>query len=275
MDRLAEVKQMQASLLAKHIGYNRKSNIERLYNHSSRRIIFLDYDGTLVGFQTSIEKASPDTELMAVLEKLCSDPANRVVIISGRKYDNLEGWFGHLPLDIIAEHGAWQKCQDSSWIQQPGLYNHWKSDIYPILETYSDRTPGSFVEEKTYSLVWHYRKVEPALGELRANDLMANLRYIATDKGLQLLPGNKVVEVKNMEINKGKVALGWLQRAEFDFVMALGDDHTDEDMFKLLPAEAITIKVGSNISAARFYLNDFKEVRELLKRLVEKVASAQ
>lgn len=273
MDKLDEVKKMQNSLLAKHIGANRRDHLEKRYAASSKRIIFLDYDGTLVGFHTNIEKASPDFELMDILRKLSEDANNRVVIISGRKHENLEEWFGALPIDIIAEHGAWQKCKGSQWQQQPGLYNFWKQDIQPILQTYTDRTPGSFIEEKTFSLVWHYRKAESGLGELRANDLMANLRFITADKGLQLLPGSKVVEVKNMEINKGKVALTWLEKEQFDFVMALGDDHTDEDMFRMFPESAVTIKVGSNISAARFYLNDYKEVRDFLKCLSEKLCT--
>ncbi|WP_207534947.1 bifunctional alpha,alpha-trehalose-phosphate synthase (UDP-forming)/trehalose-phosphatase [Desertivirga arenae] len=271
MDKLKEVKNMQNSLLAKHIGVNRRDNLEKRYAASSKRIIFLDYDGTLVGFHTSIEKASPDFELMEILRKLSEDANNRVVIISGRKHENLEEWFGTLPIDIIAEHGAWQKCKGMQWQQQPGLYNFWKQEIRPILQTFTDRTPGSFIEEKTFSLVWHYRKAESGLGELRANDLMANLRFITADKGLQLLPGNKVVEVKNMEINKGKIALTWLEKEQFDFVMALGDDHTDEDMFRMFPESAVTIKVGSNISAASYFLNDYREVREFLKCLSDKV----
>ncbi|WP_256009280.1 bifunctional alpha,alpha-trehalose-phosphate synthase (UDP-forming)/trehalose-phosphatase [Desertivirga xinjiangensis] len=270
MDRLQEVKLMQASLQAKHIGSQRRHIIEKEYSAASNRILFLDYDGTLVGFDTNINKASPDTELMSILHQLSSDPSNTVVIISGRKHENLEEWFGHLPIDIIAEHGAWQKKHRTEWVEQPGLSNHWKQDIFPILETFTDRTPGSFIEEKTYSLVWHYRKAEKDLGELRANDLMANLRYITADKGLHMLPGNKVVEVKNMEVNKGKVALTWLSNDSYDFVMALGDDHTDEDMFKAFSHDSVTIKVGSNISAARFYLNDYKEVRQLLRTLAEK-----
>lgn len=275
MDRLYEVKQLQASMLAKHIGNQRRSFIEKEYQKASKRIIFLDYDGTLVGFQTNIYKASPDDALIQLLIKLSDDSNNQIVLISGRKHENLEEWFGSLPLDIVAEHGAWQKKYNSEWTQQPGLYNHWKQDIYPILETYTDRTPGSFIEEKTFSLVWHYRKVDKGLGELRANDLMANLRYITADKGLHMLPGSKVVEVKNMEINKGKVALTWLNDEPYDFIMALGDDHTDEDIFKNLPPEAVTIKVGSNISAAKFYLNDFNEVRAFLTSLVTQTETAQ
>jgi trehalose 6-phosphate synthase/phosphatase len=190
-----------------------------------------------------------------------------VVIVSGRNYQKLEEWFGHTNLSLIAEHGAWQK-HEGRWESIPGLTDHWKQDIYSVLETYVDRTPGAFIEEKNYSLVWHYRKVEKGLGELRTNELVNNLRYLINDKGLQLLPGNKVLEIKNVEINKGKAALSMLQNNDFDFIMALGDDHTDEDIFKALPQNALTVKVGNNVSAARFYLKNYKEARGLLKALI-------
>lgn len=271
MDRLDEVKQLQKSMQAKHLSKQTRETIEKQYSESSKRAIFLDYDGTLVGFKTNINQASPDEELYNILTKLSSDPSNSLVIISGRKYENLEDWFGHMPIDIIAEHGAWQKRRGQEWMQIPGLYNHWKQDISPLLETYTDRTPGSFVEEKSFSLVWHYRKVENGLGELRAGELMNNLRLITADRGLQMLPGNKVIEIKNAEVNKGKVALSRIENENFDFIMALGDDHTDEDMFKAFPQDAVTIKVGTNISAARFYLRDFAEVRQLLKSLAQQI----
>lgn len=267
MEKLGEVKQMQDSMQAKHIGLNARAYIENGYLTSSNRVIFLDYDGTLVGFKSNIDLAFPDEDLYDILEQLTSDPANNVVIVSGRNYQTLEDWFGRMPMDIIAEHGAWQKRKDGEWQKLPGLYNQWKQEIRPILETYVDRTPGSFIEEKSYSLVWHYRKVEEGLGELRANELMNTLRFITADKGLQMLPGNKVVEIKNVEVNKGKVSLSWLENNDYDFIMALGDDHTDEDMFKALPDKAFTIKIGSNISSARYYLRDYREVRRLLRTL--------
>ena len=159
------------------------------------------------------------------------------------------------------------KKTGQGWVNLPDLIDAWKKDIYPLLETYSDRTPGSFIEEKSYSLVWHYRKVERDLGELRANELLNNLEYLIRDKHLQILRGNKVIEIKSMDINKGKSALTWLSEEEFDFVMAIGDDITDEDIFKALPEQAITIKVGSNISAAAFYVRDYADVRKLLRSI--------
>lgn len=267
MERLNEVKQLQLSMTTRHITHVTKLAIKKIYDKTSKRIIFLDYDGTLVGFQDDINAAIPDEELYQILEELRSDPANLVVVVSGRNYQKLEEWFGHTNLSLIAEHGAWQK-HEGRWESIPGLTDHWKQDIYSVLETYVDRTPGAFIEEKNYSLVWHYRKVEKGLGELRTNELVNNLRYLINDKGIQLLPGNKVLEIKNVEINKGKAALSMLQNNDFDFIMALGDDHTDEDVFKALPQNALTVKVGNNVSAARFYLKSYKEARGLLKALI-------
>ncbi|MES2830004.1 MAG: bifunctional alpha,alpha-trehalose-phosphate synthase (UDP-forming)/trehalose-phosphatase [Bacteroidota bacterium] len=265
MDKLTEVKQMQQSLNTRHAAQAIRINIASDYSRATDRFIFLDYDGTLVGFNADINKASPDEQLYQILSDLTSDPLNRVILISGRNYETLEGWFGHLKLDMIAEHGAWQKHLGEEWKSLPLLTEKWKPEIRALLETYTDRTPGSFIEEKSFSLVWHYRKVEKGLGELRANEITNHLRMPIADKGLQMMEGNKVIEFKNIEVNKGKAAQNWLHNNSPDFIIALGDDHTDEDIFKALPDSAYTIKVGSNISAAKYYLKDFKEVRELLK----------
>ncbi|MGN6640911.1 MAG: bifunctional alpha,alpha-trehalose-phosphate synthase (UDP-forming)/trehalose-phosphatase [Mucilaginibacter sp.] len=269
MDKLNEVKQLQRSMLTRYIGSGTEQSIIHRYVKTNKRIIFLDYDGTLVDFKPNIEQASPDEELHTILTQLTDDPSNHVVLISGRKHDNLSSWFNNFNIDLIAEHGAWSKKRGGSWHKISGLSSQWKHDISQILETYVDRTPGSFIEEKTYSLAWHYRKAQKGLGELRAGELMNNLKYLANDKGLQLLPGDKVVEIKNVEVNKGKAALTIVDNGHYDFIMALGDDYTDEDIFKALPDSAITIKIGNNVSAAKFYLRTPNEARRLLKNLTE------
>ncbi|MHA4895296.1 bifunctional alpha,alpha-trehalose-phosphate synthase (UDP-forming)/trehalose-phosphatase [Pedobacter sp. PWIIR3] len=265
MDKLAEVKQMQQSLLTKHAAQSIRATIAFDYAQAKQRFIFLDYDGTLVGFNADINKAMPDDALYQILNDLTADPANRVILISGRNYITLEKWFGHLKLDMIAEHGAWQKHLGEEWRSLPLLTDKWKQEVRTVLDTYTDRTPGSFIEEKSFSLVWHYRKVEKGLGELRANEISNHMRMFIADKGLQMMEGNKVIEFKNIEVNKGKAAQNWLHQNNPDFIIALGDDHTDEDIFKALPDSAYTIKVGSNISAAKYYLKDYKEVRDLLR----------
>jgi len=269
MERLKEVKTLQRSMQTRHVSGATGQSIINRYAKTKKRLIFLDYDGTLVAFKSNVADASPDQELYLLLDHLTEDPANHVVLISGRKHENLNNWFDDRNIYLIAEHGAWHKQQNTRWNKIQGLSDNWKQDIYPIMETYVDRTPGSFIEEKTYSLAWHYRKAQKGLGELRANELMNNLKYQANDKGLQLLPGDKVLEIKNMEINKGKAALTLTANEDYDFIMAFGDDYTDEDLFKALPDSAITVKVGSNISAAKFYLRNPVEVRRFLFDLSE------
>lgn len=267
MDKLKEVKELQKSMQSRYVDLNLSNSIREHYINASQRILFLDYDGTLVNFNSDINKASPDPELYELLAKLSSDKSNEIVIISGRDHQKMEEWFGHIGIHLIAEHGVWQKQNGKSWKSIRGLTNHWKEDILPILNTYVERTPGAFIEEKSFSFVWHYRKVPKDMGELRASELINNLSYLIKDKGLQLLPGNKVIEIKNIEINKGKAALSHMFNQEYDFVMAIGDDHTDEDTFKVLPETAFTFKVGSSMSAARFYLSTTEEVRKFLNHL--------
>ncbi len=149
------------------------------------------------------------------------------------------------------------------------LRNDWKEEIRPIMEQHVSRTPGSLLEEKDYSLVWHFRKVETGLGELRASELMSHLSYIASSINLQVLEGDKVVEIKNTEVNKGKAAYRWIETYPHDYVMAIGDDKTDEDTFRAMPEHAFTIKVGNARSAAKYYVESYREVRSLLINLVK------
>ncbi len=268
LSRLAESKSLQESMLTKHAVTHMDKSIIKAYKNAKCRTIFLDYDGTLVGFSGNIDDAKPDKELYGIIEKLTADPLNTVVIISGRNHNTLEHWFQNHKVDLIAEHGAWQRKHGKKWSDIPFLKSDWKEEILKLLEIYTDRTPGSFIEEKSYSLVWHYRKAEKGLGELRAGEIMNHLRIIAADRGIQIMPGNKVIELRNMEVNKGRAALTWLQDNECDFIMAMGDDHTDEDIFKSIPDNAYTIKVGTNPSSAKFFLHDFKEVRSFLLTLI-------
>ena len=266
MSRLTEIKEIQSTMEAKRLKGSVLENLVKSYKNAKNRLIILDYDGTLVGFKKKVEQASPDIELYKLLDILIDDNKNHLALISGRNHKTMEEWFGSKPYHLVAEHGAWTK-ENSMWEQVPGLSKNWKDEVYQLMDAFSDRTPGSFIEEKSYSLVWHYRNVQKGLGALRANELMDNLRYITAPHGLQLLDGNKVIEVKNTEINKGKATLKLMDQGDYDFILGIGDDYTDEDIFKVLPDDAYSVKVGSNISAALYYVEDHIEVRSLLSKL--------
>lgn len=269
MVKLHEVKQLQESFKTRNI----EKYISQLvadFKKAKDRVLFLDYDGTLVGFNTSLEKTFPDMELHDILEKLSADERNHMIIISGRNHEILEKWFGKYNVHLIGEHGVWSKYIGNEWESVNGITDEWKKDVWPVLETITDRTPGSFVEEKSNSLVWHYRKADAELGKLRANEILNDLSFTLRNKGLQFMYGDKVVEIKISEISKGKAANRWLSEhgLEDAFVMAIGDDITDEDMFAALQnPNDYTIKVGQKMSHAKYYIESYQEVRKLLKKL--------
>ena len=270
MDELANVKKEQSHLKTRLIDNQLSEEIKHAYKQSKERLIFLDYDGTLVGFNENPDDSKPDQDLIEILERLTKDKNNHIVIISGRGRQFLEEWMKPYSLDIVAEHGVWIKRMGKPFKTFIKINASWKKETMSLLERYVNRTPGSFVEEKDYSLVWHYRKVETGLGEVRTRELTSHLKYMTANENLEVLEGDMIVEIKNSEINKGKAAQKLMEiYPEADFLLALGDDFTDEDTFKAMPEEAYTIKVGTSASEAKFSVNSYKEVRKLLNEIIK------
>jgi trehalose 6-phosphate synthase/phosphatase len=268
MERLHLVKEEQKSLQTRLIDESLEKAIVERCKKAKNRLLFLDYDGTLTGFNLNPEDSRPDAELKKILKKLTSDKKNRVVVISGRGRETLHNWLTDFDLEIVAEHGVWIKEKGEEWKTVTNPRDEWKEEIMKLLESYVDRTPGSFVEKKDYSLVWHYRKVETGLGEMRTRELTSHLKYITANKNLQVLEGDMVVEIKNSDVNKGRGAAVLVEKYKnADFILAAGDDWTDEDTFKAMPEEAHTIKVGTAASAAKFSVSSYKDIRHLLKEI--------
>jgi len=268
LEALSDVKKTQAELSARKLTEPMMGKLITEYNASSKRLFLLDYDGTLVGFADRPEKAGPDEELWALLQALVADAKNEVVIISGRDKETLSDWLGNTNSSLIAEHGAWIK--DKDWEVIEPLRNDWKDTIRPILELYADRTPGSSVEEKDFSLVWHYRKADSELASLRIQELRGAVLNLTENLDIGVFEGSKILEVKNIGISKGHATERWLAKDKWDFILAAGDDYTDEDMFSILPESAYSIKVGYGISKARFNLDSVNELRGLLEELTKK-----
>jgi trehalose 6-phosphate synthase/phosphatase len=230
-------------------------------------VFFLDYDGTLTGFEDNPDHARPDMDLYELLDDLAVNPKNHVVLISGRDRDTFEKWFGDKQYILIVEHGVWYRMPGEQWHMLEPLDAKWKDSIRSSLEFYVDRTPGSFIEEKNYSLVWHYRKSDPELGFNRAIELKDELTSLVSNLNLEILEGNKVIEIKNRGINKGRAARHLLQTLPVDKIIAIGDDWTDEFLFAELPEEAYTIKVGMSNTTAGYKVENFMEVRGMLKKM--------
>ena len=246
MERLDYIKEEQTALITKILDESSIGSLIESYQNSKERVIFLDYDGTLAPFHPDPQKASPDDELNGIISGLSSNNQNKVVIISGRDRETLERWFGQFELDLIAEHGVWLREKGQEWKTLSELKDDWKKEINDVLEDYVGRTPGSFVEQKDYSLVWHYRKVETGLGELRTRELTSHLKYLAADQNLHVLEGDMVVEIKSSEVNKGRATQKWLEGVSSDFYMAIGDDWTDEDTFIAMPRASLHYQSGKH-----------------------------
>ncbi|MGI4763239.1 MAG: bifunctional alpha,alpha-trehalose-phosphate synthase (UDP-forming)/trehalose-phosphatase [Janthinobacterium lividum] len=269
MNQLAYTKMKQHTLATEKLDGAATTQLLSDFHAASERLILLDYDGTLVGFHPNPQRAAPDQELRLLLRALTELPHTRVVLISGRDRGTLDKWLGELSLDFITEHGVWLRAAGEEWELFQAMQNDWMRDLRPVLELYVARTAGSFIEEKDYSLVWHYRRADADLGEGRARELLAHLAFMTANTDLQVMEGNKVLEIKNSGINKGTATARWLARYPSDFILALGDDRTDEDTFRAVPPEAYTVKVGTGSrSLARFNIASPVEVRQLLRKLL-------
>ena len=252
---------------ARKVSAQIKASIIKDFVKSRSRIIFLDYDGTLQRFFDNPQAAGPDEELYDLLNNLSKIENTKLVLVSGRDRETFDRWFGSKDYTLIAEHGAWLKNAGEGWKERKPVNSEWKQNIMPVLESYVDRTPGSLIEEKTYSLVWHYRKADIELGALRALELVHDMSNLIFNQDLEIMEGKKVIEVKVSGINKGTAAAEFLMNNPAEFILALGDDWTDEFLFKELPESSHTIKVGTENSVAKYFLNNYKEVREFLDEL--------
>ena len=250
------------------------SDLVRDFRRSEHRLLLFDYDGTLAPFASSPELARPTPRLLRILRCLAEDPRNETALVTGRDRATLERWFPGLRLGFGAEHGICVKDWDGDWQILKYFDLDWKERLLPTLETFADRVPGAFVEQKEFSLVWHYRAVDPEQGRAAARELTDHLLAFTANIDVQVLRGSKVIEIRNAGVNKGAAARHWLSKRNFDFVLAIGDDTTDEEMFAALPATTYSFHVGPSRTRARFYLRDPSEVIQLLEELAGIYADA-
>ncbi|HSX24117.1 MAG TPA: bifunctional alpha,alpha-trehalose-phosphate synthase (UDP-forming)/trehalose-phosphatase [Candidatus Saccharimonadales bacterium] len=236
------------------------------FTQAEQPTLLLDYDGVLTAFTNKPSEAKPTPQLLALLKKLTKRAKGSVLIISGRSREDLEPWLANRELTLAAEHGALMKSGSAPWRRIVDIPTGWKKTILPILQKYADKTPGAFVEEKESSLVWHYRGASPFYAQKYSTILTRILKPLLHPRGLNLYRGNMILEIKSPDANKGVATSHWLKK-KHDFILAIGDDYTDEDMFAALPDDAYTVKVGRGKTLAHFRLNTVEETAQFLERL--------
>ncbi|MBD0331277.1 MAG: bifunctional alpha,alpha-trehalose-phosphate synthase (UDP-forming)/trehalose-phosphatase [Chitinophagaceae bacterium] len=271
LDQLNIVKDEQRKTAINVLNADALGNIITQFSKAQKRCILLDYDGTLAPLQRLPSLAIPGAELLELLAELAAVPSNEIVVVSGRDANTLEKWLGHLPVTLVAEHGACIRYKNGNWEEQAALSREWKDQLRPLLQQFVARCPGSFIEEKRSTLAWHYRNTHPDLGFIRSRELRNTLLQLIPNTPLQVIDGNKVIEVRLIGIDKGNTAKSIIKYFNPDFMLCIGDDTTDEDMFRVLKDKAFTIKIGSGATAAQYTLVSQTDVLPLLKKFVSAV----
>ena len=243
--------------------------IKNAYLKAANRVLFFDYDGTLVPFADHPERALPDHETRETLEQISAVKKNQVVIISGRDQEFLNKIFNGMNLTLIAEHGVFIRFPGDPWKKMSSQHYHWKPVVRNILSEFNDKFPGAMIEEKETCIAWHYRNVlkVPTVGQVENIKIL--LGKLAKRFDTEILEGNMVIEIKDRSINKGIAANTLLKTINPDFIVALGDDLTDEYLFEALPDHAFTIKVGNGKTHAKYCCVSQEEVIRLIRYFLE------
>ncbi|XP_073304811.1 probable alpha,alpha-trehalose-phosphate synthase [UDP-forming] 9 [Primulina huaijiensis] len=263
----------------------RKLSVDHIvsaYKRTTRRAIFLDYDGTVVPQSSMVRSPTPD--VVTVLDALCNDPNNTVFIVSGRGRVSLSDWLAPCQkLGLAAEHGYFIRSSITSDWKALAFDLDWKKIVEPIMKLYTEATDGSYMEIKESALVWHHQDADPDFGSCQAKELLVHLENVLANEPVVVRRGQHIVEVKPQGVTKGLVAEKVIAMMVNDgkapnFVMCIGDDRSDEDMFEsilstvsnpTLPVapEIFACTVGQKPSKAKYYLDDTTDVVKLLRGL--------
>jgi trehalose 6-phosphate synthase/phosphatase len=233
-----------------------------------RVALFLDYDGTLREIERDPAAATPNAAVRALLDGLAGRRELDVTIISGRTPQDLESFLGGYDFGLVAEHGATvRRPGQREWEPADANVSYaWKGDILSVLRLYQESTPGSSIEDKRTSLVWHYRRADPEFGEWKAKQLATDLSAMVANEPINVRHGKKIVEVTASQVNKGAAVMRCLEGRSYDLVLVAGDDTTDESMFRLELRNLVSVRVGdAEDSRAAYSVPGPREMRRFLE----------
>jgi trehalose 6-phosphate synthase/phosphatase len=268
LESLQAVKEAQRERQSHRLGRGWSEGVVAEFGKARRALLLLDYGGTLVPSPREAPLPAPDYRLVRIMKMLAGGMTDGLVVVSGMGHELMERWLGGIRCGLVAEGGAWVK-RGGAWAEASLPGRRWKEPMRPVLEDYAMRVPGSRVGESEFGLTWDYGKADPELGRLRGAELADHLTHFLANENLRVSHGGKVVEVRDAAVNKGQAVLPWLADGPWDLILAVGDDWTDEDLFRILPPEAYSIKVPYGPSSARFYLDSYRDVRRLLLEMAK------
>ncbi|MBI9093220.1 MAG: bifunctional alpha,alpha-trehalose-phosphate synthase (UDP-forming)/trehalose-phosphatase [Desulfobacterium sp.] len=270
LSQLAEKKDSDA---LKKMNTRISSVMERLVSAPGKQAWFLDYDGTISDLKQYPSDAAPDEEITTLFHSLSSLAHLDIYLISGRKKEDMEQWFSPFRFHLIAEHGYFIKKYNNADWEQMGTEGEmgWKQSVMDIFNPYALTTPGSSVEEKTTSVVWHYRRTDSEFGTWKAHQLLNELYSTLSNLPVEIRHGHKIVEVSSVLINKGLAMQRFLADNEYQYVLCAGDDETDENMFKVAADNIQSFKIGKGQTSARNQIASPKAFRHFLTETAKKM----
>ncbi len=244
------------------------STIDSDYVRAKSRLILLDYDGTLIPFDDDPTDSKPSSWTKSILRSLAADSRNCVVLISGREKEHLEAFCGDVQIILVAEHGAFYRQFNSDWKSMFSPSVLWMPQALAALNALSFQYQGSFVERKNYSIAWHYRAIADRVTQPEKRQILAALRSLPMHNHFTICDSELTIELRSPGIDKGSFVARWMGDQYFDFIMAIGDSQTDEDLFDILDQNSYSVRVGeSDQSSAKFYVENQRAVLPLLQRI--------
>ena len=207
----------------------------------------------------------PTPEMIGILTALCEDKRNTVFVVSGKEKHSLMKTIGHIPnLGLAAEHGMFISLPNKSkhgskrrWeTLVPESDRSWRPIVISIMEVYTSRTHGSYIEETEMKVLWQYRDADPEFGYLQAKEIEDHLANVLRNFAVDILHAGMeeggYVEVRPKGVNKGVLAMHLIQHfpmiaaaSKVDFALVLGDDHCDEPML------SVVRQIGRRVMAAK------------------------
>lgn len=244
-------------------------------------LFFCDLDGTLAPISPFPKDVRLPDNTINLLQNISENKRCQFVVVSGRDKEFLEEQFLDNDFDfpLAACHGAYSYSpDDNKWHNLiPQDSTNWKDIVLEILNLYTLRTPGSFIEDKGHSLTWHYRNSPREFADYLANKLFFELEEALISQPVQVNQGKKVIEIKSIHANKGFFVQQWIQGQSFhpDVIVAIGDDSTDEDMFAVLQERkdlsSYCIKVGHEKTLAHYYIQEQAQVNLFLENFLSEM----